>query len=152
MEFEDIKDLIVIFTPIISAILLYRQNKKSQKEMKIELENKLREMDKETENQKQLLSWENSMPQTNKYIEEIGVMRQGTLSNLNSTIESISQYINNNNLDLKELKEIREMLLRINDLPTNNNEKLYPYEIPILINYNAMIRKLEKLINIKEEK
>lgn len=152
MEFEDIKDLIVIFTPIISAILLYRQNKKSQKEMKIELENKLREMDKETENQKQLLSWENSMPQTNKYIEEIGVMRQGTLSNLNSTIESISQYINNNNLDLKELKEIREMLLRINDLPTNNDEKLYPYEIPILINYNAMIRKLEKLINIKEEK
>lgn len=152
MEFENIKDLIVIFTPIISAILLYRQNKKSQKEMKIELENKLREMDKETENQKQLLSWENSMPQTNKYIEEIGVMRQGTLSNLNSTIDSISQYINNNNLDLKELKEIREMLLRINDLPTNNNEKLYPYEIPILINYNAMIRKLDQLINIREEK
>lgn len=42
MNLEEVKDLIIVVTPIISAILVYKQNKKSQKELKVELESQLK--------------------------------------------------------------------------------------------------------------
>lgn len=92
MGFEEFKDLVIIFTPIISAVLIYKQNKKSQKEMKMELENKLKEMEKETELFQKRSNWNNSMPQTNKYMEEMDIVRQGNMANLSSVIEWIIDY------------------------------------------------------------
>lgn len=147
MNFEEFKDLIIIFTPIVSAILLYRQNKKSQKEMKIELENKLKQMDKETENQKEIKSWENSMPQTNKYMEHIGTVRQGNMANLIPVIEWIRKYIDKENVTIDELKNIKGMLLNVK-VPLDH-EEMYPYEIPIMINYKRIIKYLDEQIKNK---
>ncbi|MEG2457993.1 MAG: hypothetical protein RSB41_03790 [Bacilli bacterium] len=144
MGFEEFKDLVIIFTPIISAVLIYRQNKKSQKEMKMELENKLKEMDKETELFQKRSSWDNSMPQTNKYMDQMDIVRQGNIANLSSVIEWIMYYINKEDIMLYELENIKVMLLNIK-VPLDH-EEMYPYEIPIMIKYKAIIKYLDEKI------
>ena len=75
----DIKDFLVVVVPIIVAYISYRSNKKSREDIKIEVEKFTREKEVETkqildkikaelESQKQLAIWQNSMPQTNEYL------------------------------------------------------------------------------------
>ena len=87
---QTIKDIVLIVVPIITAYFTYRTNKKSKKELNAELEVHLKEQDNETANelkkmQKQLevqnmqSSWETSTPTTQKYIDEAGAKRYGSL-------------------------------------------------------------------------
>ena len=73
-----LKDILVISIPIIVAFISYKGSKKSQKDIKLEVERITKEKEAETkqllekisaelESQKQLLSWQNSLPQTNEY-------------------------------------------------------------------------------------
>ena len=48
IDFQAIKDIVLITVPIITAYLTYRSNKKSKKELNDELEVRLREQDNET--------------------------------------------------------------------------------------------------------
>ncbi len=72
-----LKDILVILSPIIVAYISYRSNKKSKREIRQDIEKIVREKDAETtqilqrisaelESQKQLASWNNSLPQTNE--------------------------------------------------------------------------------------
>lgn len=149
MSFDNFKDIIVIFTPIIVAIISYKQNKKTKGDMADELKHKLEEMQAQTEQQKQIISWNGSMPQTNKYMEGVGVMRQGSLASLIPQINLQKRYIQDNkNITKEELVEIKNILLMIKDIPSNE-EKLYPYEIEILLEYKRFLRYLDKLIEEK---
>lgn len=106
-------------------------------------------MDKELENQKQIKSWDNSMPQTNKYMDTMDVVRQGNMANLTCIIEWIRKYIKEKETTVEELQEIKKMLLKIK--VATEEDEIYPYEIPIMIAYKAMINELDKEINKTEE-
>lgn len=56
----------------------------------------------------------------------------------------ISVYIEQPNIPIDELKEIHSMLLKVK-IPMDKAE-LYPYEIPIIIDYRKMLKNLEKKI------
>ena len=100
IDFQAIKDIVLITVPIITAYLTYRSNKKSKKELNDELEVRLREQDNETANeikkmQKQMevrnmeSSWDSSTPTTQKYLEEVGHKRCGNVMNLQSLIPPV---------------------------------------------------------------
>ena len=123
IDFQAIKDIVLITVPIITAYLTYRSNKKSKKELNDELEVRLREQDNETANeikkmQKQMevrnmeSSWDSSTPTTQKYLEEVGHKRCGNVMNLQSLIPPVRWEVEQS-YDLGELKMIREMLLKI---------------------------------------
>ena len=70
-----VKDILVITIPAIVALISYKSSKKSQKDIRLEVERITKEKEAETkqllekigaelESQKQLLSWQNSLPQT----------------------------------------------------------------------------------------
>ena len=135
-----IKDILVIATPIIVAIISYRSSKKTERDIRLELEKSLKEKDADTsqilakisaelESQKQILSWQNSMPRTDQYINRMDQIRYGNISGLTDLTQKVSGYIQQNNLSLEELKSIHEMLLKIK-LPMDEPE-LYPFEIPL---------------------
>lgn len=153
-----IKDILLVLTPIIVAYLSYRSNKKSRKELQNELDVRLKEKDKETsqllmkmstelENQKQLFSWQNSMPFTNKYMELIGEERQGNVSSLSTLIPQLRNYIERPDIDIEELNNIKIMLKKIK-LPFNE-DTLYPYEVPYLIDFNSLLKRIDVLISEK---
>ena len=88
-----LKDILVIIAPIIIAYISYRSNKKTRTDIKYEVERMAKEKEAETkqiidkigaelESQKQLISWQNSMPQTNEYTSLIEVKRFGNVSAL----------------------------------------------------------------------
>ncbi len=79
---EIIKDIVVVATPIVVAIITYRGNKKSKKDIQAETNQMLQKIYGELESQKQLISWQNSIPQTNEYQKLIGVKRCGNISTL----------------------------------------------------------------------
>ncbi|HIS77369.1 MAG TPA: hypothetical protein IAB51_11285 [Candidatus Merdivicinus excrementipullorum] len=152
---QAIKDIVLIAVPIITAYITYRTNKKSKKELNAELEVRLKEQDNETANeikkmQKQLevqnmqSSWENSTPTTQKYIDEAGIKRYGNVSSLTPLVSQIYQEFQNKNLDVEDLKTLKKMLLSI-QLPAED-EELYPYEIPKLMEYKKLLRYIDKLI------
>lgn len=138
----DYNAIISIAGPIVVATISYLSNKKSRKDLKFELT----KMTAELENQKQMHSWQNSMPTTIKYMEIIGVERQGNISNLDSMVEKIKPIIEKETLTKDELINIKGMLSKIK-LP-NDNENLYPHEIPILINFNRALADIDNLIEI----
>lgn len=159
IDFQTIKDVVLIVVPIITAYLTYRSNKKSKKELNHELEIRLREQDNETANeikkmQKQMevrnmeSSWDSSAPTTQKYLEEVGFKRCGNVMNLQNLVPSVRGEIEQSS-DLEELKEIREMLLKI-ELPFDE-EHLLPYEIPLLIQFRRLLAFLEQKISILEQ-
>ena len=85
-----IKDILVIVVPIIVAYISYRSNKKTARDIHLELEKSLREKDADTtqmlakinaelESQKQMSSWQNSLPRMDQYVDEIGDIRYGIL-------------------------------------------------------------------------
>ncbi len=131
-----IKDILVIFAPIIVAFISYRSNKQSQKDIKLEVERVTKEKEVETkqilnkinaelESQKQLLSWQNSLPQTNEYTKLMDTKRFGNISALPQLCNSINLILNSNP-SLNALTELTKMLDHI-ELPDDNSE-LFPHE------------------------
>lgn len=133
-----------MLSPILVA---YRSYKKSKREIKQELEKSLREKDAETtqiltkinaelESQKQMAVWNNSLPQTDKYIEEVGIKRYGNISGITELVSKINGVLENANISIDELRDIKGMLQKIK-LPVDK-ENLYPYEIPSMISYKRI--------------
>lgn len=156
-----LKDILVVLTPIIVAIISYRTSKKTQKDIKYEVEKVAKEKEAETkqildkigaelESRKQLITWENSMPQTNEYASLVGTKRYGHISSLPRLCLDIRTILNSNP-SLEKLLELNSMLDRI-DLPDGNNE-LFPYEVPIIFEFK-MIRSSvnEHIHNMRVEK
>ena len=144
IDFQAIKDIVLIVVPILTAYLTYRSNKKSKKELNDELEVRLREQDNETANE---ISWDSSTPTTQKYLEEVGHKRCGNVMNLQSLIPPVRWEVEQSS-DLGELKMIREMLLKI-ELPFDE-EHLLPHEIPQLIQFKKLLSFLEQKISAIE--
>lgn len=155
MTWENIKDFLLVATPILIAYMSYRSNKKSRKEVMTELEAKLKEKDADTaneiqkmgvelENQKQLISWNNSQPQTDEYIRNIGTIRYNNVNYLRTLTPLVKELILAQNPNKNDLIDLQAMLNRIN-LP-NRDEELFPYEIPILYDFNLMMKTLESKI------
>lgn len=150
-----LKDVLVVVAPIIIAYISYRSNKKSKEDIRLEIEKSLKEKDAETsqiiqkisaelESQKQLISWNNSMPQTNEYTKLAGTERYGNISALDNLIRNVYNYIDNQSLSTDELEDIKSMLMKVS-LPLEE-EHLYPYEIPYIIEYKKLLRHIEDLI------
>lgn len=150
-----IKDILVVVIPIIVALISYKGSKKSQKDIKLEVERITKEKEAETkqllekisaelESQKQLLSWQNSVPQTNEYTGLIDKKRFGHISALPQLCQSIN-IILNTNPSLDVLTELTKMLDRI-DLPTDDVD-LFPHEVPILLNYKMVRHSVDLYID-----
>ena len=91
-----------------------------------------------------MVSWNNSVPQTNEYTKLAGTERYGNISSLQDLIHKVYNYVNNQNLSTEELEEIKSLLLKVN-LPLEEDH-LYPYEIPYIIDYKKLLRHIEDLI------
>ncbi len=150
-----IKDIVVVATPIVVAVITYRGNKKSKKDIQLEIEKIKSEKSAETnqmlqkifgelESQKQLISWQNSIPQTNEYQKLIDIKRYGNISTLAKLCSDLSNYLNTNP-HLNDLITLKDMLKRI-ELPTDE-EELYPYEIPYILNYRAVQKQIDLQID-----
>lgn len=153
-----IKDILVIIAPIVIAYISYRSNKKTTHDIRLELEKSLKEKDADTtqmltkinaelESQKQIISWQNSLPRVDCYVNQMDQIRYGNISALPDLTQKVMTYISRNDLPLEELKDIHAMLLKIN-LPTNETE-LYPFEIPIMIDFKKMLHTIEEKISSK---
>lgn len=151
-----IKDILIIIVPVVVAYLSYRSNKKTENDIRLELEKSLKEKDADTaqmlskinaelESQKQISSWNNSLPKTDEYINQIGMLRHGNVAGLPDLIQKVFPYIKRNNLSIKELSDIRNMLLKIK-LPIDEQE-MYPYEIPIMIDFLKLLNTVEGKIH-----
>ncbi len=153
-----IKDILVIIAPIVIAYISYRSNKKTTHDIRLELEKSLKEKDADTtqmltkinaelESQKQIISWQNSLPRVDCYVNQMDQIRYGNISALPDLTQKVTTYISRNDLPMEELKDIHAMLLKIN-LPTNETE-LYPFEIPIMIDFKKMLHTIEEKISSK---
>ena len=153
-----IKDILVIVAPIVVAYISYRSNKKTTHDIRLELEKSLKEKDADTtqmltkinaklESQKQIISWQNSLPRVDCYVNQMDQIRYGNISALPDLTQKVTTYISRNDLPLEELKDIHAMLLKIK-LPTNETE-LYPFEIPIMIDFKKMLHTIEEKISSK---
>ena len=153
-----IKDILVIIAPIVIAYISYRSNKKTTHDIRLELEKSLKEKDADTtqmltkinaelESQKQIISWQNSLPRVDCYVNQMDQIRYGNISALPDLTQKVTTYISRNDLPMEELKDIHAMLLKIN-LPTNETE-LYPFEIPIIIDFQKMLHTIEEKISSK---
>lgn len=152
---EIIKDIAVVLIPSIASIVTCFINKKTKKDIQLELEKNLKEKDADTlqiiqrinaelESQKQLLSWNNSMPQVNEYTNIVGVERYGNIGALQDLNSKVRKFIETKSPTLEELKEIKELLLKVK-LP-QNEEHLFPHEVPLLIEYNKLVRDIDDRI------
>lgn len=150
-----IKDILVIISPIIVAYISYRSNKKSKNDIRLEIEKSLKEKDADTsqilakinaelESQKQIISWNNSLPKSDEYFNQIDIIRYGNIAGLTDLTPNVSSYIEQNDLQLQELSDIHDMLLKIK-LPLDEDE-LYPYEIPTIINFRKLLYTIEEKI------
>ena len=153
-----IKDILVVVAPIVVAYISYRINKKTTRDIRLELEKSLKEKDADTtqmltkinaelESQKQIISWQNSLPRVDCYVNQMDQIRYGNISALPDLTQKVTTYISRNDLPLEELKDIHAMLLKIK-LPTNETE-LYPFEIPIMIDFKKMLHTIEEKISSK---
>ena len=153
-----IKDFLVVVAPIVVAYISYRSSKKTARDIRLELEKSLKEKDADTtqmlakisaelESQQQIISWQNSLPRVDNYVDQMDQVRYGNISGLPDLTQKVMGYITRNDLPLEELKEIHTMLLKIK-LPTNETE-LYPFEIPIIIDFQKMLHTVEEKISSK---
>lgn len=140
-----LKDILVIIAPVIVAFISYRSNKKTRKDIKYDIERITKEKEAETtqllekinaelESQKQLISWQNSIPQTNEYTKLMDTRRFGNVSALPKLCQDINAILHANP-SRQSLIELNNMLDCI-VLP-KEGEELYPHEIPIILNYRA---------------
>lgn len=85
-----IKDILVVVAPIIVAYISYRSNKKTAHDIQLELEKNLKEKDADTnqmltkinaelESQKQIISWQNSLPMVDGYVNQMDQIRYGMI-------------------------------------------------------------------------
>ena len=150
-----LKDILVVLSPIIVAYISYRSNKKSKREIRQDIEKTISEKNAETdqilqrisaelESQKQLASWNSSLPQTNEYTGLAGPERYGNISSLPAMINSIRSSIDANFFSAEDLYELKKMLEKIN-LP-GENENLYPYEITYLLSYRKLIKDIDAML------
>lgn len=155
-----IKDILVIIAPIIVAYISYRSNKKTARDIRLELEKSLKEKDADTaqmlarinaelESQKQISSWQNSLPRMDQYVDKMDQIRYGNMCGLTDLTQKVSRYIQRDDVPLEELKSIHTMLLKIK-LPTDEPE-LYPFEIPIMIDFLKMLHTIEEKIAEQEQ-
>ena len=149
-----LKDILVVVIPIVVAFISYRSSKKTQKDIKLEVERITKEKEAETkqildkinaelESQKQLLTWQNSMPQTNEYLGLLGSKRSGHISALTKLCQdvyAILQLCPSAEL----LTELNQMLDRI-ELP-RDDEDLFPHEVPIILNYKMTRQKINEYL------
>ena len=147
-----IKDILVVVVPIIVAMISYRSSKKTQKDIKLEAERIAKEKEAETKqivdkisaelkSQKELISWENSMPQTNDYTNLLGAKRFGHVAALNKLCQDIYQILPLCP-SVEMLTELNQMLDRI-EMP-KNDEELFPFEVPIILNYRMMRNRINE--------
>lgn len=150
-----IKDFLVVLMPAVIAYINYRGNKKTRRDVKMELEKNLKEKDADTaqmlekinaelESQKQITMWQNSLPQTDKYIEKVGIERYTNVSSLFDLVNKLQPVINREDITAEELGSIKDMLLKI-DLPVND-DTLYPFEIPYLFAFKSLLMQIDGMI------
>ena len=141
-----LKDVLVVLAPVVVAYISYRSSKKTQGDIKLEVERITKEKEAETkqildkigaelESQKQLMTWENSIPQTNEYSNQIGAKRFGNVSALPKLNQDIISILNLNP-PVETVVDLNKMLDRL-ELP-NESDELFPHEVPILFNYKLM--------------
>ncbi len=117
---------------------------KSLKETDAETQQILQKISAELESQKQMATWNSTIQLTDEYSKLVGPERYGNICSLTQLISNIGMYIDTNNLTLEDLQEVRVLLGRIS-LPLEE-DKLYSYEIPYIIDYNRSIRRIDKMI------
>lgn len=155
-----IKDILVILAPIGIAYISYRSNKKSRKEIQLEIEKTLKEKDAETnqilqrmaaelENQKQLAVWNSSLPQTDKYTELAGTERYGNISGIAGLVSIVRSSLENKSYTHDDLVELKRLLGKIK-LPLDE-ESLFPYEISYIMSYKKLVRDIDQLLQEKAE-
>ena len=122
-----LKDIMIVLSPILIAYISYRSNKKTKREIQLEIEKSLKEKDAETsqiiqkiyaelESQKQIATWNNSLPQTNEYTQLADTKRYGNICSLTLLVNNINSYIDSNRLSLVELQEVKTLLIRLHYL------------------------------------
>lgn len=154
-----LKDILIVLSPIIVSYISYRSNKKTKEDIRREIEKSLKEKDAETsqiiqkinaelESQKQISSWNNSLPQVNEYSSLAGPERYGNICSLSQLIPNLETYIKHPDISIVELKEMKKLLNKIK-LPLDE-DNLFTYEIPYIIDYKRLIRKINLLIQTFE--
>lgn len=146
-----LKDILVVVTPIVVAYISYRSSKKTQRDIRLEVERITKEKEAETkqildkigaelESQKQLITWQNSIHDTNEYTALIEVKRFGNISALPKLCKDINALLNAYPT-AEAIGELNQMLDRV-ELPTDN-EELFPHEVPIILEFKMM----RKIVN-----
>lgn len=149
-----LKDVLVVLTPIVVAYISYRSNKKTRNDIRLEVERITKEKEAETqqildkinaelESQKQLLTWQNSMPQTNEYLGLLGPKRSGHISALTKLCQDIYAILQLGPT-AELLTELNQMLDRI-ELP-RDDEDLFPHEVPIILNFKMARQKISEYL------
>ena len=149
-----LKDVLVVLMPIVVAYISYRSNKKTRNDIRLEVERITKEKEAETqqildkinaelESQKQLLTWQNSMPQTNEYLGLLGPKRSGHISALTKLCQDIYAILQLGPT-AELLTELNQMLDRI-ELP-RDDEDLFPHEVPIILNFKMARQKISEYL------
>ncbi len=150
-----LKDILVILSPIIVAYISYRSNKKSRKDIQLELEKSLKEKNAETsqllqrieaelESQKQLAVWNNSLPQTNEYAQLAGIERYGNISAIAGLVDTIRSSIESGAFTQDNIAEVQNLLKKVK-IPFDA-EELFPYEIPHIVAYKKLQREIDEMM------
>lgn len=148
------KDILVVLSPIVVACISYWSNKKSRNDIKLEVEKIRKEKEAETkqildkieaelESQKQLIIWQNSMPQTNEYLNLLNKKRSGHISALPKLCQDIYSVLQSDP-SAEMLTELNTMLDRI-ELP-NEDEELFPHEVSIILNYKVLRKEINEYL------
>lgn len=155
INWTTLKDFLLVVVPIVVAYLSYRGNKRTQKDIKLEVERITKEKEAETkqilekigaelESQKQLITWQDSMPQTNEYLGLLDRKRAGHISSLSRLCTDIRAILLSDP-SVETLTELNQMLDRI-ELP-KDDEELFPFEVPIILNYRTIRREINECLN-----
>ncbi len=150
-----LKDILVVLAPIVVAYISYRSNKKSQNDIRLEVERITKEKEAETkqildkigaelESQKQLISWQNSMPQTNEYLSLLDTKRAGHISALPMLCRNIRVLLQTNP-STEPLTELNHMLDRI-ELPKDEDD-LFPHEVSIILEYKMLRKEIDEQLH-----
>lgn len=117
---------------------------KNLKEKDADTAQMLEKINAELESQKQITMWQSSLPQTDKYIEKVGIERYTNISNLYDLVDKMQPILSRESIILEELKSIKEMLLKIR-LPVDE-EVLYPFEIPYIVAFRSLLKQIDNMI------
>ncbi len=153
---EITKDIVLLLSPIIVAVISYKSNKKTKKEIQLEVEKIALEKNIETkqildkinaelESQKQLATWNNSLPQTDEYTKLAGTERYGNICSLQMLVQTVTYRLDMGYYTNEDLQELKNMMNRIY-LPSGE-EQLFPYEIPHIVEYKKVQRRIDELLN-----